>query len=73
MQGEYKPVLHIQLVSLTPPRRIATSALPASALDEPESDDEEEVTGVERDDERSGTKYNVSVPVYIPQDRRVRS
>lgn len=30
-------------------------------MDEPESDDEDEVTGVERDDERSGTKYNVSV------------
>lgn len=29
-------------------------------MDEPESDDEDEVTGVERDDERSGTKYNVS-------------
>ena len=40
-------------------------ALPASALDEPESDDEDEVTGVERDDERSGTKYNVSDPLRL--------
>lgn len=37
------------------------SALPASALDEPESDDEEETSGEDRDDERTGTKYNVSL------------
>jgi hypothetical protein len=34
-------------------------------LDEPESDDEDEVTGVERDDERTGTKYNVSAGIRL--------
>ena len=35
------------------------SALPASVLDEEEDDDEEEIVGESRDDERSGTRYNV--------------
>ena len=35
------------------------SALPASVLDEEEEDDEEEIVGESRDDERSGTRYNV--------------
>lgn len=35
-------------------------AIPASALDEEESDDEDEAVGETRDDERSGTRYNVS-------------
>jgi hypothetical protein len=39
-----------------------SSALPASALDEPESDDEDdEAVGEDRDDERTGTKYNVRI------------
>lgn len=40
---------------------VEAGALPSSALDEPESDDEDDETvGEERDDERSGTKYNYS-------------
>lgn len=41
---------------------VDAGALPASALDEPDSDDEEdeEPIGEDRDDERSGTKYNYS-------------
>jgi hypothetical protein len=35
------------------------SALPASVLDEDDEDDDEELVGESRDDERSGTKYNV--------------
>lgn len=36
------------------------SSLPASVLDEEEDDDDDdEVIGESRDDERSGTKYNV--------------
>ena len=36
------------------------SAIPASALDEEfQDDDEDEVSGEARDDERSGTRYNV--------------
>ena len=35
------------------------SALPASVLDEDEEDDDEEIVGESRDDERSGTRYNV--------------
>lgn len=35
------------------------SALPPSVLDEEEEDDDEEIVGESRDDERSGTKYNV--------------
>lgn len=34
-------------------------AIPASALDEDEDDDDDEVVGDTRDDERSGTRYNV--------------
>ena len=65
MQGERQTVVGSWLVSLIHPPRTVTSGLPASALDEPESDDEEEVTGVEGDDERSGTKYNVSLRVCL--------
>jgi len=62
MQGERRSIIKVFVNLLTCPLpRTAASALPASALDDPESDDEEEVTGIERDDERSGTKYNVSV------------
>lgn len=40
------------------------SAIPESALhEEEESDDEDEVVGDNRDDERSGTRYNVRYPV----------
>jgi hypothetical protein len=35
------------------------SAIPASALDEEEEDVEDEELGETRDDERSGTRYNV--------------
>lgn len=38
---------------------MTNSAIPASALDEEDSDDEDEVVGEGRDDERSGTRYNV--------------
>lgn len=44
------------------------SAIPASALneeDDDESDDEGEVIGEERDDEKSGTKYNVGHFIFI--------
>ena len=41
-------------------RHIWDSAIPASALDEEDEDeDEEEEIGETRDDERSGTRYNV--------------
>lgn len=36
------------------------SAIPASALDEDEEEEEDEVVGEMRDDERTGTRYNVS-------------
>ncbi|KAG8984912.1 hypothetical protein FRB94_005434 [Tulasnella sp. JGI-2019a] len=42
---------------------VEAGAIPASALDEDDeqdSDDEQDVTGEERDDERTGTKYNYS-------------
>jgi hypothetical protein len=35
------------------------SAIPASALDEEEEEEEDGVVGEHRDDERSGTRYNV--------------
>lgn len=38
----------------------ACSAIPASALDE-EDEDEDDIVGDSRDDERSGTRYNVCV------------
>lgn len=38
---------------------IPRSAIPESALYEEESDDEDEVVGDQRDDERTGTRYNV--------------
>ena len=40
------------------------SALPASVLDE-EEDEDDGVAGDERDDERSGTRYNVSIRLSI--------
>ena len=42
---------------------VNAGSLPASVLDEPEQDDEDEIeatVGEERDDERGGTKYNYS-------------
>ncbi|KAF5382109.1 hypothetical protein D9615_004231 [Tricholomella constricta] len=39
---------------------VNAGAIPASALDEEDSDDEDEVVGETRDDERSGTRYNYS-------------
>ena len=46
------------------------SAIPASALDEElQDDDDDEPTGESRDDERSGTKYNVRIyllPMLLP-------
>ena len=36
-------------------------AIPASALDEEEEDEDDEPVGETRDDERTGTRYNVSV------------
>lgn len=39
---------------------VEAGAIPASALDEEESDEEDEVVGDNRDDERSGTRYNYS-------------
>jgi hypothetical protein len=64
---------HVQLVTNQPkPRRdemryqailaaVNAGSLPASVLDEQDEDedDEPEITGEDRDDERSGTKYNV--------------
>lgn len=42
------------------PVRYDHSAIPESALhEEEESDDEDELVGDNRDDERSGTRYNV--------------
>lgn len=38
------------------------SAIPASALDEEEDEDEDDPVGETRDDERSGTRYNVWFP-----------
>lgn len=35
------------------------SAIPASALNEEEDEEEDEVVGESRDDERTGTRYNV--------------
>jgi hypothetical protein len=40
---------------------IGVSALPASVLNEEEEDDDEDGFSENRDDERSGTKYNVSI------------
>ncbi|KAG6864971.1 hypothetical protein C0991_005878 [Blastosporella zonata] len=40
---------------------VNAGAIPASALDEEDSDDEGDVFGEARDDERSGTRYNVSI------------
>ena len=39
---------------------IFCSAIPASALDEEEDEDDDEPVGETRDDERTGTRYNVS-------------
>ena len=42
------------------------SAIPASALDEDEDEDEDEVDGETRDDERTGTRYNVRRYTALP-------
>ncbi|KAG6844290.1 hypothetical protein H0H87_008159, partial [Tephrocybe sp. NHM501043] len=39
---------------------VNAGAIPASALEEEDSDEEEDVVGETRDDERSGTRYNYS-------------
>ena len=36
-------------------------AIPASALNEDEDEDDDGISGDERDDERSGTRYNVGI------------
>lgn len=46
-------------VNLHSPFLLPPSAIPASALDEDEEEDEDEVVGEARDDERTGTRYNV--------------
>lgn len=43
---------------------VEAGAIPASALDEEEEDEDSGPTGEERDDERSGTRYNVFYPTY---------
>lgn len=43
---------------------ITCRAIPASALDEEDDDDEDEVDGETRDDERTGTRYNVSSAIF---------
>lgn len=48
---------------------IDNSAIPASALDEDEDEDEDDTGGDSRDDERSGTRYNVSL--YALQYARI--
>lgn len=40
---------------------VEAGAIPASALNEEEEDEEEEELGETRDDERSGTRYNVRI------------
>lgn len=40
------------------------SAIPASALDEEEEDEEDDDIGEARDDERSGTRYNVCSAIH---------
>ena len=44
------------------------SAIPASALDEEDEDDDDDM-GDTRDDERTGTRYNVSL---LPREHHVR-
>lgn len=39
---------------------VTISAIPASALDEDFDEEDDEISGEERDDEKSGTRYNVS-------------
>lgn len=48
---------------------VNAGSLPASVLDEPEDDDDEidAAMGEERDDERTGTKYNVSFEIVCDQ------
>jgi len=41
------------------------SAIPASALNELDDDEEDEVVGETRDDERTGTRYNVC-HIFLP-------
>lgn len=45
---------------------VIASAIPASALDEDFDEEDNDVSGEERDDEKSGTRYNVSTPHLIP-------
>src|ERR1700691_1190060 len=46
------------------------SAIHASALDEEEEDDDDEEIGEGRDDERSGTRYNVWTLSYLDRPGR---
>jgi len=41
------------------------SAIPASALQEEEDDDDDDVVGESRDDERTGTRYNVRISLDL--------
>ena len=41
------------------------SAIPAAALNEEDEDEEDEDIGEDRDDERSGTRYNVSFTYFV--------
>lgn len=43
---------------------VEAGAIPASALDEDDEDEDVGPTGDERDDERTGTRYNVSTDVH---------
>lgn len=52
------------------PKLTTFSAIPESALDEENEDDEDEVVGEMRDDERTGTRYNVS-PSIQQRDLRL--
>lgn len=40
--------------------KIFNSAIPASALNDEDDDDDDEIDKETRDDERTGTRYNVS-------------
>lgn len=43
---------------------VEAGAIPASALQEDDSDDEEDIVGEERDDEKTGLRYNVRRQIY---------
>ena len=55
MLGTSQSPIIIALINLKFP-----SAIPASALYEEDEDEDDEVVGETRDDERTGTRYNVS-------------